>query len=326
MEVINSETANSRYIPTRILKGTSYAYAQTYVEAGNYGIMAFNPDQLNIPDDDPWDPENNKLAAHYYTLEDDRISDFSAYSDNRIAVRSDRNLAVLSFDGEKFSTIYSAAIRSSINTGIACNSNFAFASCGGRIVSLDINTGKIAQEYRVPDAFYTRDLCCTESYLFVRKCQIDFKAFKLSVYRINNDYLTNPDGNISFIDEIDSPAFDLDLGRLTIVGSEVLETGLNSHRLVSFNGSALTVQGNLTPFYPALEFIRHGSYYFPSPDVSLKVLSRSWYTWSTLYESSTASKYPSYICPGNDIYEFLSSRDSQGDGLGRNVSRNTIVP
>jgi hypothetical protein len=308
-------TEYTRYIPTRILKGGSYLYAQTYFEAGSYGIMALDKDTLAV--------------LNTFTFEADRISDFCVYSDNRIAVRSDNRLAVLSFDGNSFDVVASVGIRSTINMGVACNSTFAYASCGSKIICMSISTGEIIQEYNVQDSYNSRDICCTEFYLFVRKCLINFKGYKLAVYRINNDYIINPEKNISLIDEIDSPAFDLDLGKLTLDGTDIIETGLRSNRLVNFNGTSLTVINDLTPFYPALEFVKFGSYYFISPDTKLRVLIRSgtWgVNWVELYSSTAVSKQYSYKCPGFIPTEFYSTRDILGDGTGRNVSKNLLNP
>jgi hypothetical protein len=314
MNVTTITTANTRYIPTRILKGDSYLYAHTYFEAGDYGIMALDPDTLSVLDT--------------FKYQSDRISDFSVYSDSRIAIRSDNKLAVLSFNGTSFSVLCSVGIKSPINNGVTCNSNFAFASTGSKIVSLDISTGKTAQMLNTPDFYYSRGLACTDDYLFVRECRINLDSFRLAAYEINSDYITNPHRNLYLLDSISSPIFDQDLGRLTVDPSslEIIETGLYTNRLITFSGSAFTVVGEITPFYPALEFVKHGSYYFISPDKTLRVFSRSGLVLTVLFTGTLISKYASYRCPGFSSDEFFSSRDILGDGIGINVSKNQILP
>jgi hypothetical protein len=312
MDITRLSTVYLRHIPTRLLKGGSYLYAQTYYEASDYGIAALDPDTLEV------------IASFSYSS--DRITDFSVYSDSRIAVRSDKNLAVLSFDGVSFSEVCSVGIRSTITTGVACNNDFAFVSCGSKIISLDITLGEIAQEFNVPGFNFVRAISCTDSYLFARKCSINLSTFKLTAYEINNDYKTNPHNNIYRLDEIDSTIFDLDLGRLTIDSSlNIIEPGLYSNRLVTFSGGAFTIDGELTPFYPALEFVKHGDYYFVSPEKNLIILSRSGLVFTEEYNSPVLTQRSSYKCPGFDTQEFFSSRDVLGDGTGRNVSLNEIT-
>jgi hypothetical protein len=314
MNVSTITTVSPRYIPTRILKGGSYLYAQSYFEAGDYGLMALDPDTLAV------------LGTFKYSS--DRISDFSVYSDSRIAIRSDNKLAVLSFDGTTFSVVRSIGIKSTINNGVACNNNFAFASTGSNIVSLDISTGKTAQTLNIPNSYYSRGLACTDNYLFVRECNTSLNSFKLAAYEINTDYITNPHKNLYLLDTISSSIFDQDLGRLTVDPSslEIIETGLYANRLITFNGSTLTVVGEITPFYPALEFVKHGSYYFISPDKTLRVLSRSGLVFTALYTGSLVSSYAVYKCPGFSTNEFFSSRDILGDGVGISISKNQITP
>jgi hypothetical protein len=313
MDITVLSTVYTQRIPTRILKGGSYLYAQSYFEASDYGIIALDPDTLEV------------LTSFSYSS--DRITDFSVYSDSRIAVRSDKKLAILSFDGTSFSEICSVGIRSAITTGVTCNNDFAFVSCGSKIISLDITLGEIAQEFNVPGFNYVRAISCTDDYLFARKCSINISTYKLAAYEINGDYKTNPHGNIYRLDEIDSTIFDMDMGRLTVDSSlNIIETGLYTNRLVTFNGSIFTVVGDLTPFYPALEFVKHGNYYFTSPDTDLIILSRSGLIFTEEYNAPVLTPRPSYKCPGFDTYEFFSSRDVLGDGTGRNVSLNEIVP
>jgi len=314
MNVTTIATVSPQHIPTRILKGRSYLYAHTYFEAGDYGIMALDPDTLAVLDT--------------FKYRSDRISDFSVYSDSRIAIRSDSKLAVLSFDGITFSAVRSVGIKSTINNGVTCNNNFAFASTGSKVVSLEISTGKTAQMLNIPNFYYSRGLACTDDYLFVRECNINLDSFRLAAYEINNDYITNPHKNLYLLDTISSPIFDQDLGRLTIDPSslEIIETGLYTNRLITFDGSTLTVVGDLTPFYPALEFIKHSSYYLISPDKSLKILSRSGLIFTEEFAGSVLSRYASYRCTGFNVDEFFSSRDILGDGIGINISKNQIIP
>jgi hypothetical protein len=314
MNVTTIATVSPQHIPTRILKGDYYIYAHTYFEAGDYGIMALDPDTLAVLDT--------------FKYRSDRISDLSVYSDSRIAIRSDSKLAVLSFDGTTFSVVRSVGIKSTINNGVTCNNNFAFASTGSKVVSLEISTGKTAQMLNIPNFYYSRGLACTDDYLFVRECNINLDSFRLAAYEINNDYITNPHKNLYLLDTISSPIFDQDLGRLTVNPSslEIIETGLYTNRLITFDGSTLTVVGDLTPFYPALEFIKHGSYYLISPDKSLKILSRSGLIFTEEFAGSVLSRYASYRCPGFNVDEFFSSRDILGDGIGINISKNQIIP
>jgi hypothetical protein len=180
----------------------------------------------------------------------------------------------------------------------------------------------------IPDFYYSRGLACTDDYLFVRECNLNMTSFRLAAYKINNDYITNPHKNLYLLDTISSPIFDQDLGRLTVDPSslEILETGINSHRLIIFNGKEFTVVGEITPFYPALEFVKHGSYYFISPDKILRIFSRSRLVLTELFTGSILSRYASYRCPGFLSDEFFSSRDILGDGIGINVSKNQISP
>jgi hypothetical protein len=314
MNVTTITTVNPRYIPTRILKGDSYLYARTYYEAGDFGIMALDPDTLEV------------LGTFSYRS--DRISDFNVFSDSRIAVRSDSKLAVLSFDGTSFNTVCSIKIKSTINNGVTCNNNFAFVSCGSRIISLDISTGKQAKSLNIPDFYYARSISCTDGLLFVRECNLNLNSFRLAAYEINADYITNPHGNLFLLDAIYSPFFDQDLGRLTIDPSslEIIETGIEVNRLITFSGGEFTVVGDITPFYPALEFVKHGSYYFISPDKTLRVFSRSGLVLTVLFTGSLVSRYAAYKCPGFSADEFFSSRDILGDGVGISVSKNQIAP
>lgn len=313
MDVTNLLTEYPRYIPTRILKGNFYLYSQTYFEAGDFGIQAFDPENLTT------------IASFNY--QSDRISDFFVYSDSRIAVRSDKMLAVLSFNGSSFSEICRIGIRSDINTGVACNNDFAFVSCGSKIITMDISTGKIAQEHNVQDYYYVRAISCTDDYLFARKTSINLKSFKLAAYEINADYITNPHKNIYELDEIDSPIYDMDLGKLTVDASlNIIEPCLESNRLITFDGSAFTVVGDITPFYPALEFVKHGNYYFLSPDTDLKIFTLSGLTLTEEYNSPVLTRRSSYRCPGFLPNEFFSTRDILGDGTARNVSLNEIAP
>ena len=324
MDVTTALTEYTRYIPTRVLKGNSYIYAQSYFEAGEYGLMAIDPTTLAVLDT--------------FKYNSDRISDFSVYSDSRIAIRSDKMLAVLSFELSPdpdydmevrlhFRVLCRIGIRSSINIGVACNNDFAFASCGSKIISLDIATGKIAQELNIPSFYNVRSISCTNDYLFARKTSINLQSYKLSAYEINTDYLTNPHKNLYQLDEIDSSMFDMDLGRLSVDDSlNIIEPCLESNRLVTFSGSAFAVVGDLIPFYPALEFVKHGGYYFMSPDMDLRILTRSGLTFTEEYNSTNVTQRSSYRCPGFSPTEFFSTRDILGDGSGRNISKNTITP
>lgn len=313
MDVSTSLTTYTRHIPTRVLKGDSYLYAHSYFEAGDYGLMAIDPTTLEILDT--------------YSLRSGRISDFHVYSDSRIVARSTNKLVVLSFDGSSFTEVCSKSVVSTINVGVTCNNNFAFISCGSKIISIDISANKIAQEWNVPNSFYVRDMTCTDDYLFARKTNINFTSYKLTAYEINNDYATNPHKNIYKLDEIDSEDFDMDLGRLTVDSSlNIIETGLETNRLLTFNGSTFTLVGELTPFYPALEFVKHGNYYFISPGNDLIIFTLSGLTLSEEYNSPLLTRRPSYICPGFSTYEFFSSRDILGDGTGRNISKRLITP
>lgn len=312
MNVINLSTVYSKFIIDRVLKGGSYLFAQSYYEAGDYGLIAIDPMTLEI-----------KEQLFY---NNDRVTDFAVYSDSRIAIRSDDQLSVLSFDGTSFSKICSMGIRSPIITGVACNENFAFASCSSKIVALDIYTSKVAQEFPIIDLSYVRTIYATDNYLFARKISLNYKNYTLCVYRINNDYKTNPEGLLSKIDEISSPEYDLDMGRLCIDDDlNIIENGEESNRLVTFDGNALTVVGNLEPFYPTLEFVKHGNYYFTSPDKNLIVLSRVGTTFTEEYRSLIPSKYFSYSCPGVSVNEFFSTRDAVSDSIGRNISKKEIV-
>lgn len=312
MNITNNLTRPTRYIPTRIIKGSSYLFAQLYYEAGEYGIMAIDPTTLAV------------LSTFSYN--DDRISDICAYSDSRIAIRSDNRVAVLSFDVETgFTEICKRGIVSSLNLGVTCNNDFVFASCGSKVISVKISTGMIAQELNIPNYYLSRDIECTPDYLFVRKTNINTMNFKLAVYRINPDYLTNSNKNLQFISELDSPEFDTDLGRLTIDDSlNIIEPCLASNRLVTFDGSSLTLVGDLTPFYPALRFIKHGSYYFISPNKDMRVFTRSGLTLQEEYVSPNLSLMPSYVCPGFSPNQFYTTRDVLEDGSGRNISIKTI--
>lgn len=342
MNIINNTTAYTRYIPTRIVKGDSYLYAQSYYEAGEYGVMAIDPTTLAVLD-----------TFRYNT---DRISDISVYSDSRIAVRSDNRVAVLSFGfdpGEniyKFTKICEKGIRSTINTGVACNNDFVFVSCGSKIISVKISTGKIAQELNITNYYTARAIACTSDYLFVRKTSIGMSTFKLAAYRINLDYLTNSNGNLQFLNEIDSPVFDTDLGRLCVDASlNIIEPGINTNRLVTFNGAEFTVVGDIhckvipneeppieeppvdyVPFFSTLEFIKHGDYFFASPNNNLRVFTLDMdahkYMLREIYTSTSLSRMPTYMCPGFISTEFYTTRDIIGDGTGRNISKKTITP
>jgi len=308
-------TVEPQYIVTRVQKGLSYVYAQTYYEAGDYGIMAFRVhDGLAILGE-----------KHFHN---DRIGDFCVFSDSRIAIRSDEQLTVFRYGGAKdFDIVQSIKIKSSLNTGIACNNDFAYVTTGSKIICLDISTGEIAQEFNVTNSFYARSLYASTHYLYVRKCSIDYKTYKLAVYRINYNYKTNPDGHLSLIDEIDSPRFDIDLGRLFVDSyyKYLIEPCDLSNRLITFNGTSLTVVGDLTPFYPALEFIQADGYFIASPDTNLVVLSRSGLTFTEEYRSPVITPYASYRCPGYYTNEFISTRNILGDGIGKNISINKIV-
>lgn len=328
MNIINNTTAYTRYIPTRIVKGDSYLYAQFYYEAGEYGIMAIDPTTLAVLD-----------TFRYNT---DRISDISVYSDSRIAVRSDNRVAVLSFGFDpdesiyKFTKICEKGIRSTINTGVACNNDFVFVSCGSKIISVKISTGKIAQELNITNYYTARAIACTSDYLFVRETSIGMSTFKLAAYRINLDYLTNPNGNLQFLNEIDSPVFDTDLGRLCVDASlNIIEPGMHTNRLITFNGAEFTVVGDLTyedsggdpiEFLPALEFVKHGNYYFISPNNDLRIFTRSGLVLTQGYINPSLSRMPTYMCPGFISTEFYTTRDIIGDGTGRNISKKTITP
>jgi len=319
MNVTTTSTIYPRHISNRILKGDTYLYAHTYLEAGDYGIIALDPGSS---------PGSSTMSVlGEFKLNNDRISDFCVYSDSRIAVRSDTMLHVLSFNGTSFRVLWSLKYKSKLNTGIACNGSFAFVSCGDNIVSFDMSTGKIAQKMNIPNSYYARGIYATDDYLFVRKCSIDFKKYKLAVYWINDSYAIGSQKNLTLIDEIDSPDFDMDLGRLSVDASlNVIETGNTVHRVITFDGSFLTVVGELTPFYPALEFVKHGDYYFISPDRGLKVFSMAGTVLTKLYETESNTKFSSYRCPGFSPYAFFSSRDIPGDVIGRNISKNLISP
>lgn len=321
MNVINNLTVYTRYIPTRIVKGGSYLYAQLYYEAGEYGIMAIDPTTLAV------------LSTFSYN--NDRISDICVYSDSRIAIRSDNTVAVLSFDGTIFTQVCKRTIRSSINTGIACNNDFVFVSCGSKIISVNISTGEIAQELNTPDYYTARAISCASDYLFVRETNISMTSYKLAAYRINSDYLTNPNRNLQFLHEIDSPGFDTDLGRLTVDASlNIIEPCIYSNRFITFNGTELTVMGDLTvgiehtTYLPALEFIKHGDYYFISPNTTMKLYTLNTTTLELTeeYASISVSQMPTYVCPGFIPSQIYTTRDISGDGSGRNVSRKNITP
>jgi hypothetical protein len=295
--------------------GTSYIYAHTYREAGDFGLSAINASTLS------------EISHKSYA--NDKITDFFVYSDSRIVTRSDNNLSVMSFDGTSFSTLCSIDIQSSLITGVTCNNNFAFVSTGDRIISLSISTGNIAQEYNMKNSYRAYNLVASGDYLFVRKSDLYFHGHKLGVYRITTEgFLVNP-ADVGSVQEVEvaSPAFDTDLGRLSVDSSfNIIETGLHVNRLVTFNGSGLTVVGELTPFYPALEFVKHGTYYFISPDLDMRVLSRSGLVFTELYSSSTPTRFATYKCPGFVADEFFMTRDIQNDVYGRSISRNLIVP
>lgn len=319
MNITNNLTRPTRYIPTRIIKGSSYLFAQLYYEAGDYGIMAIDPTTLAV------------LSTFSYN--DDRISDICAYSDSRIAIRSDNRVAVLSFDVETgFTEIFRRGIKSTINTGLACNNDFVFVSCGSKIISVKISTGEIAQELNIPNYYLARAISCASDYLFVRETNISMTNYKLAAYRINSDYLTNPNKNLQYIHEIDSPAFDTDLGRLTVDDSlNIIEPGVYANRYITFNGTNLTAVGEITPFIPTLEFVKHGDYYFNSPNTTMKLYTLSTVTLELTeeYTSLSESQMPTYVCPGFPGFippEIYTTRDISGDGSGRNVSRKNITP